>query len=410
MKNFKINKKKVASLFLAMSICLCTHNSFTEGEYTNTIRVTGNKVNVRLTPTTDTKENIIGRVNTGDTFTVISHEDGWYLISYNGQYAYISDKYGMEINASEIVNNANEICMAKITGNNVNIRSSASTSSNDNVIGFADITDNFKILGKDGDWYIIDYLGQTGYVYSKYVKETIVNEEDTKTIKMVYLTTSDYFYSDTNGTYMSILPEYQYAAVIKEENGYYKVRIDGVIGYINKNSTKKLTNTFIMQDLGRQIAKVYVNNKEVFRCHTICGRKSHPTRNGCYKIGHMEPNYQLTKKYKVKYWMQYNGHIGFHDAYWQEDKYYVEVARRAYEGFAKGRAKTYVDYHPSHGCSNLKVDDAAKIWDLISIGDNVIVVAPNNLIKDNIIGSLELNEILLVRGTQEEEQKVKKLV
>ena len=108
--------------------------------------------------------------------------------------------------------------------------------------------------------------------------------------------------------------------------------------------------------------------------------------------------------------MQYNGHIGFHDAYWQEDKYYVEVARRAYEGFAKGRAKTYVDYHPSHGCSNLKVDDAAKIWDLISIGDNVIVVAPNNLIKDNIIGSLELNEILLVRGTQEEEQKVKKLV
>ena len=68
MKNFKINKKKVMALFLAMGISVCSHTSFAEGN--NIVRINGTKVNVRTSQTTSTKENIIGRVNTGDTFTI----------------------------------------------------------------------------------------------------------------------------------------------------------------------------------------------------------------------------------------------------------------------------------------------------------------------------------------------------
>ena len=152
MKNFEINKKSMASILLAMGISLCSNNAYNEMIYdreVKQIKVNGNKVNIRLTPTTDTKKNIIGSVNTGDTFTVINHQDGWYLIDYYGEYAYINDKYGKEVSNQYFANYTNKINVAKITGNNINVRSSDSTKSA--VIGFADVTDSFKIINKIND-------------------------------------------------------------------------------------------------------------------------------------------------------------------------------------------------------------------------------------------------------------------
>ncbi len=380
------------------------------------VKITGNKVNVRSSATTSNKNNIIGSVNSGDTFKYISHEGNWYLIDYNGYHAYVSDDYGIEmtIDDKQVNNtnssNINQITMAKITGNNVNIRLSTSTKNDDNIIGFADITDYFNIIDKQGDWYIIDYLGQSAYVNSKYVKEALVNEEDTKIIKMVYLTTPSYFYKEINGNYMSILPEGQYASVIKEEHGYYKVRIDGVIGYINKRNTKDLTNTFTVSDLGRQICRVFKNNKEVFRAHIISGRQSMPTDLGVYKIGHKMRNYQLTADNFVEYWMQYNGNEGYHDASWQKASYFKEVAQKAYEKYMKGRATTYPDSHGSHGCNNLKTEDAAILYQLLNVGDNVLVIGPNNLVRDHLISENKDLRYQYNAFIKEENQKVKKLV
>lgn len=379
------------------------------------VKVTGNQVNIRTSASTKNKDNIIGSANNGDTFEYISHENGWYLINYQGRYAYVSDAYSTEIMIDENKinmqnDNINTVNMAKITGNNVNVRSSNSTNTNDNIIGFADVTDYFRIIDKQGDWYIVNYLGQNGYINQKYVQEKQVNEEDTLTKKMVYLTTSDYFYRDTNGTYMSILPEHQYASVIKEEHGYYKVRIDGVIGYINKRNTKDLTNTFIVSDLGRQICRVFKNNKEVYRAHIISGRQSMPTDLGVYKIGHKMRNYQLTQDNFVEYWMQYNGNEGYHDASWQKDSYFTEVSKKAYDNYMAGKILTYPACHGSHGCDNLKVNDAQIIYDLISVGDDVLIISPNSLMRDRLIS--ELNNIKLQFNAKliQETEKVKKLV
>ena len=395
MKNLKINKKKVASLMLAFGILLYHSKSFSLSKQ---IEVTGNKVNVRLTPTTSTKNNIIGRVNTGDTFTVIDHKDGWYLIDYYGEYAYIYDQYGKEVfkedNYTECDNNdCLTINMAKITGNNINIRSSNSTKSK--IIGFADVTDLFTIIDKIGDWYVIDYLGQTGYIHSKYVKECSVAKEDMIIQKMVYLPNESVFYRDINNSYITTLPKNQFAAVIKEENSYYKVRIDGIIGYVKKDDTKKLTNTFIVSDLGRQIVRVYKNNKEVFRAHIISGRKSMQTDLGKFKIGHHIKDYQLTPDYRVDFWMQYNGDEGFHDAYWQAIKNFFEVADDAYERFSMGQSRTYPFKYGSHGCDNLTHDDAEIIFNIIDVGDDVLIIESNDLAYSVLICK---------------QQKVKKLV
>lgn len=368
---------------------------------TSIIQITGRNVNVRTMPNTNSKNNIIGQVNTGDIFTLINHEYGWYMIDYYGQNAYISDSYGMELlKDSNSINSTMQVNMVKITGNNVNIRSSASAKSSSNIIGFADVTDYFRIIDKENDWYVIDYFGERAYVNNQYANERLINQEDTRFIKMICLTQDAAFYSDTNGTYMTTLPYPQYAGVIKEENGYYRIMVDGVIGYVDKHYTNTLTSTFIISDLGRQIVKVYQNNKEVYRTHEITGLKEEQTDIGIFTVGHKMQDYQLTPIRRVDYWIQYNDNEGFHDAKWQKDEYFVTVARDAYERFSKGLARTYPISHGSQGCDNLKLIDAMNIYNLLSIGDNVIVVGPNSLIRDNLIS----------KAYEQDNQKVKMLV
>ena len=53
-----------------------------------------------------------------------------------------------------------------VSGNNVNIRSQASTSSQ--VLGSADQGTEFNVLGKEGNWYSIMYNGNQGYVSAEY--------------------------------------------------------------------------------------------------------------------------------------------------------------------------------------------------------------------------------------------------
>lgn len=58
----------------------------------------------------------------------------------------------------------------------------------------------------------------------------------------------------------------------------------------------------------------------------------------------------------VKYWMPFNGGVGFHDASWQPT-------------FGGSRYLT----NGSHGCVNMPPEMAGKLFDLISAGTPVVV-------------------------------------
>ena len=289
--------------------------------------------------------------------------------------------------------------MAKIMGFNINVRYSPSIDSSSNIIGFCDFTDTFPIIDKQGDWYIVDYFGEYGYINSKYVKEIKVNEEDTKVLKMVALKNDTVLYDTLNGNYLSVLPKNQVLSVIKEENDYYRVKVDSVLGYVKKSETKRLTNTFISVDLGRQLVKVNKNNQEVFRCHMISGEQLLQTSKGIFTIGHRINGYQLTPERYVQYWIEYNVHEGLHDAYWQKDKYFELVSEDAYNRYLHGKPRCYPYNYGSHGCDNLKLEDAREIFYLVNVGDNVVVMEPNNLFIDNLISEINIDT-----------PKVKKLV
>ena len=447
MKNFKMNKKKLFSLLLAGGICLSniteaeifSYNKdvflkngemaklyFTKNvdninyayissrnmvgfiyeddlyldnivsnnyyiEDNSSIMVTSDIAYIYQTPNIDNR--VVGILNKNDLVNLMAKSiDGWYVVYVNGISGFMHESCFIE-------KKSDDISIAKITGNNVNVRSSSTTKDN-NIIGFADVSDTFKIINKENNWYIIDYLGQNGYISSKYVREVEVNKADMEYKRVAYIPEDSYFYTDLNTLDGIILPAYQNVLIIDEYNDYYKVKVDGVVGYIKKNNVKRLTNTCVIVDLARQILKIYKNGNEIYRTHIISGRKSMPTQIGCFKIGHKVMGYQLTPDNYVDYWIQYDGNRGIHDASWQKDKYYLDVASHAYDDYASGYGKTYPYQHGSHGCDNMKLIDVIEVYRLVNVNDNVLVIGPNDLIKEKLISKnnlLEEEKVLVKR-------------
>ncbi len=54
-----------------------------------TISITGSNVRVRSSANTDSDGNIIGKANSGETYTLQGEADGWYQIDYKGQTGYV---------------------------------------------------------------------------------------------------------------------------------------------------------------------------------------------------------------------------------------------------------------------------------------------------------------------------------
>ncbi len=318
------------------------------------------------------------------------NNDGWYVIYYNSQIGFINEMYLTNINT--------QVKMAKITGNNVNIRSGPST--NYDIIGFSDTTDYFKIIGEKNDWYKINYLNEEGYVSKKYACEVLKNQDDINYESIVYLTKDSLFYKNMNGEVYTYLPKYQNAFVICKEKDFYKVMVDGIIGYISINDTKKLSNTCIIIDLPRQMLRLYKDTKEIGRFHIITGREELKTTIGCFKIGHLIKGYQLTPENYVNYWIQYNGNEGIHDALWQDEKRFYDNAKDAYNNYTNGKNILFPKKYGSHGCSNMMLPDAEKVFNMVNTSCNVLVIGLNNLI-DFIKTNKEIDKDLT---------KIKKLI
>lgn len=128
-------------------------------------------------------------------------------------------------------------------------------------------------------------------------------------------------------------------------------------------STKNhgLGKSYIEIDLSRQKVWVYVDgNLEVETdCVTGCINKGHETPTGIYTLTYKEkdrilrgdklPNGSYSYQSHVDYWMPFNGGIGLHDASW----------RNTFGG------DIYIN-NGSHGCINLPLEAAEKIYDIIN--------------------------------------------
>ncbi len=142
-------------------------------------------------------------------------------------------------------------------------------------------------------------------------------------------------------------------------------------GKAYSTSGNDIGKRYVDVNLSTQHAVMYVNGKKVWEADVVTGKPDgeHNTPTGVYYIKNKESPSTLigqmisgtnTPSYrtKVQYWMPFvENYIGFHDATWQS----------AFGG------TRYKDGYGSHGCVNLSLSKAGALYDVIQIGDPVIV-------------------------------------
>ncbi|RHW38349.1 N-acetylmuramoyl-L-alanine amidase [Lysinibacillus yapensis] len=166
-----------------------------------TARVTGakgqavvsvNDLNVRSTPNSSSKANIIGRVNKADILDTFATSSGWVKVAYKGRYGYVSNKYvknktvkedrSLNSTPTKVIHSndsSSPTIQASVTTDSLNIRSGAGTSYK--VIGKLSYGTNINVDSISGNWIKITYNGVTGYVSKTYVK--LLNQTDNLTLK-----------------------------------------------------------------------------------------------------------------------------------------------------------------------------------------------------------------------------------
>ena len=92
---------------------------------------------------------------------------GWYKVNHDGVTGYLSSEY-----VSFSISGSAKLGNGKVTGNDVNVRSAASTSASR--LGSLNKGDVVAVTGIDNGWYKISFNGKTGYVRSDYM--TIIKE------------------------------------------------------------------------------------------------------------------------------------------------------------------------------------------------------------------------------------------
>ena len=127
---------------------------------------------------------------------------------------------------------------------------------------------------------------------------------------------------------------------------------------------------FVDVDLSEQHAYFFVDGQLKWDTDVITGNVNIPSREtptGTYYITRMSTNETLytyeegkkePNKTVVSYWMPFIGNVyALHDAWWQPD-FGGNMFREGYG---------------SHGCVNLPVDKAAELYDILEVGDTVLV-------------------------------------
>ena len=148
------------------------------------------------------------------------------------------------------------------------------------------------------------------------------------------------------------LDMYQKVLRVKS-NGIYDYVItsygDGV--FVESKNVSVIENTYIEVDISDQMLYFYQDNILTLTSPVVSGMSNTPTRNGYFYIYHKETDTVLIGinddyEQPVKFWMPFDGGIGFHDA--------------SYRDVFGGNIYLI---NGSHGCVNLPYEVAAYLYE-----------------------------------------------
>lgn len=165
--------------------------------------------------------------------------------------------------------------------------------------------------------------------------------------------------SNTESEIIKVLDNYTRLELLGTNEEWHYVS-DGIDeGYVSSKYTKELGNTFVEVDITDQDLYLYIDDELVLTADVVTGKKGlYDTRIGCNPIyAKQTDRYLKGDGYNVwvEYWMPFDKGIGLHDASWRNN-----FSNDAY-------------LNGSHGCVNMKYDDAKYVYDNVEIGTNVLV-------------------------------------
>lgn len=160
---------------------------------TTAILYSNDNVNIRLDPSTESDENIIGSLEKGDEVTVIGETAQWFKVNINGNIGYVSKAFlvknkpaedtqtqeterkpadsatqeSAELNSRIDYESATTLYAA---GDAVNVRTQPGT--NSDVIDVRSSGQALQVVGETDNWYIVSINGTVGYVSKSYVSAT----------------------------------------------------------------------------------------------------------------------------------------------------------------------------------------------------------------------------------------------
>ena len=199
--------------------------------------------------------------------------------------------------------------------------------------------------------------------------QSLADKYDTKGKTRNFITATGNAVTIEGGSYgWRIDQEAEYSALIANiQNGETVTR---EVNYLSRGASheeRDVGSTYAEVDLTTQQMYFIQNGQVVLESGVVTGNpnKGNETPQGVYSLawkatdqvlrGTKQPDGSYEYETPVKYWMPFNGGIGFHDATWQSS-------------FGGDRYQTY----GSHGCVNLPYDIAAQLYDLISSGVPVV--------------------------------------
>ncbi len=232
-------RKRIARLLvLCMLAALLSTAALADGG-----KVTASYLNLRAEPSSSAT--LVGVLPKGATVTILETSGDWYKVQSNGMTGYVSKTYistdgSTDSSESSSSSSTTTSESGSINASGVNIRSGASTSSS--IVANVGKGTAVKVTGTDGDWYRIEYNGQTAYVYKTYVtldssssgssSSSSATTDKTGTINATYVRLRSG--ASLSSSILKVLDKGASMTVTGESGDWYKVSYNNTDGYVYK--------------------------------------------------------------------------------------------------------------------------------------------------------------------------------
>ena len=192
---------------------------------------------------------------------VYGEHNGWYQVEYKGVIGWSYSKYTSRLNSSNKVATKTTNSVTKIVthkdvdyknaknGTYGTVNSSIglwmlnSPSMQGNKIKVIPANANLKILGHSGDWTKVDYNGNIGYSYSKYITQN-ASSNTTNSLKNVRVQPMVGLWMlqapNLKGGHITVIPYRTELSVRAVRNGWYEVSFGNNIGWVDGTYTNAL--------------------------------------------------------------------------------------------------------------------------------------------------------------------------